>query len=147
MKSNTNKLQGIDLKLVNPELPNLLFIKQNSKLKGEYDKGFGANQIFIINGTGIVTKRDKLTIDFDKEQLYKRVEFFINNPEEEVRKKLELPLDVRDWRFEWALKDLNPRLGFLGRELKRLIIEFLIIDIFTIQGIHVALLVGQLLGL
>ena len=63
--------------------------------------------LFPVNGNGVVTKRDFLTIDEDKESLWKRIQFFINNPEGMVRAELKLPEDVRDWQFNWAKKDLT----------------------------------------
>jgi predicted helicase len=101
-----NNISTIKWQNIEPQTPNYLFIKQDISNLEEYNKGFKINELLKLNGTGIVTKRDKLSIDFDKKVLFERVNYFANNPEGEVRQRLKLPLDVRDWRFDWALKDL-----------------------------------------
>jgi predicted helicase len=102
-KNNIGTIKWQDIK---PKSPNFLFIKQDISNLEEYNKGFKVNELFKVNGTGIVTKRDNLSIDFDKNVLFERVNYFANNPEDEVRQRLKLPSDVRDWKFDWALNDL-----------------------------------------
>lgn len=77
-----------------------------SEGKETYKSGISLKDLFLIQGNGIVTKRDKLTIDRDKSDLWKRILFFFNNNEQTVRSELQLPEDVRDWKFEWAHKDI-----------------------------------------
>ena len=103
---DNNNINTIKWQNLEPKTPSYLFIKQDISNLEEYNKGFKVNEILKLNGTGIVTKRDKLSIDFDKNVLFERVNYFANNPEAEVRQRLKLPSDVRDWKFDWALKDL-----------------------------------------
>jgi predicted helicase len=71
-----------------------------------YLSGFSSRELFEVGGTGIVTKRDNLTIHESESGVRRAVEDFLNLSEIEVRTKYQLPNDVRDWRFEWAKKDL-----------------------------------------
>lgn len=64
------------------------------------------SNIMPLNGAGIITKRDALSIDMDAEVLLKRVELFLNTPPENIHSVFSLPEDVRDWRVEWAKADI-----------------------------------------
>lgn len=86
--------------------PNYEWVIRDESARAKYETGFSLAELFPVKNTGMVTKRDFLTIDFDKAKLWERIQFFVNNPEETVRRQLELPKDVRDWRFEWAKNDL-----------------------------------------
>ncbi|GAG63458.1 unnamed protein product, partial [marine sediment metagenome] len=51
-------------------LPNLLFVQGGSiKVKKEYENGFGIVELFTKNSLGLMTARDNLFIDTDKEKL------------------------------------------------------------------------------
>jgi predicted helicase len=49
--------------------PNYFMVQKDFKSKKIYDKGFKINELFTINNTGIVSKRDKLAFQFDKESI------------------------------------------------------------------------------
>ncbi len=59
-----------------------------------------------LNSVGIVTARDGLTIDMDKDMLWKRVEDFAGADTNSLRARYNLGEDVRDWRVQWAKKDV-----------------------------------------
>ncbi|HAW59308.1 MAG TPA: DNA methyltransferase [Bacteroidales bacterium] len=86
--------------------PSYLFINHNDRLYETYKKGFSLVELFPVNNTGVITKRDKLTINFDKNRLWNNIQYFINNDEKSVRRYFNLPPDVRDWKFSWAKDDL-----------------------------------------
>ena len=65
----------------------------NSKDFGEmeqYSKGFSLRDLFLLSTSGIVTARDSVVIDTDKEILEKRMEYFfdIRNSDDDIRKTL-----------------------------------------------------------
>lgn len=60
-----------------------------------------------VHGNGIVTKRDSLNIHHTPEEVAKVVQDFLKLSEHELRLKYRLPPDVRDWRYEWAKKDIE----------------------------------------
>ena len=87
--------------------PHLGFIARNSELGKYYRLGFSIPELFAVGGTGVVTKRDKLTIHHTESGVQEAIQDFLNMPEHEVRRKYSLPADVRDWRYEWALADVK----------------------------------------
>ncbi|EOZ7525233.1 type ISP restriction/modification enzyme [Enterobacter quasiroggenkampii] len=72
-----------------------------------YQSGFPINIFMPVNGNGIVTKRDKLNIHYTPDGVKQVIEDFLKLSESEVRNKYKLPKDVRDWRYEWARKDIE----------------------------------------
>lgn len=72
-----------------------------------YHEGFGVQELMSVNSVGIVTARDSLTVDFDREVLWSRINDFKNEDAETLRKKYSLGKDVRDWRVQWAKDDVS----------------------------------------
>lgn len=100
---------------LDPKDPYFFFVPKNLALSQEYYSFFALNQIFRNHSYGIQTKRDKITICFEKKTLKSIVSDFIDLPEEKLRKKYRLPADGRDWKSSWAKADLsqigwNPKL-------------------------------------
>lgn len=90
-----------------PTLPNFLFVPQNQDLKQRYDEGFSIVDFMPLRSVGIVTARDALTIDMDKDKLWARVKNFREIGPEEARAKYKLGPDAQDWKVESAQKDIN----------------------------------------
>ncbi len=86
---------------------NFLFLRRNSSKGSAYDEFVALTDLFPINGTGIVTKRDELNIQDTSAKVSEVVKDVLNLPEEQLRKKYRLPADVRDWRYEWATADVR----------------------------------------
>ena len=72
-----------------------------------YEEWTSVRKIFEIDGTGVITKRDALSIHFDSETVWNTVTTFAHLPEQEARTHFNLPPDVRDWQFDWAQKDVR----------------------------------------
>ena len=103
-KHDSNSTNWLELE---PHKPFYLFTSRDESLFKEYDSGFNIRDIFRIDGTGIITKRDKLTIDFDKNTLWDRIQSFAACPQSEAYSKFNLPNDVRDWSVDRAQEDLK----------------------------------------
>lgn len=73
----------------------------------EYEKGFSIRDLFLEGGTGVVTKRDNLTIHRTPGGVWQAVQDMLHLSELEVRTKYDLPEDVRDWKYAWAKRDLQ----------------------------------------
>lgn len=69
--------------------PFYFFIPQNFTSNDEYQRGFSLNDLFPVNVTGIVTARDGLVIDQDREKLKERISYFADPQisDEQVRQK------------------------------------------------------------
>lgn len=103
---NENSGNTIQWQEIDPLPPNYEWIQINKRTKMEYEQGFSINELFELKNTGVVTKRDELCIQETHDKMWQAVQDFINLSESEVRQKYSIPADVRDWKFEWAKKDL-----------------------------------------
>jgi hypothetical protein len=81
-------------------------VKRQHALEAEYQNGAYVPELMPLNGTGIVTKRDNLTIHESFVGVQQAINDIANLPEMEFRKKYGLPEDVRDWQYSWAKKDV-----------------------------------------
>jgi hypothetical protein len=80
----------------------------------EYRSGVAIDELFMVYGTGIISARDSVVIDFDRNALEKRMEYFGSSSysDDEVRRKLfgrkkagrYLPGDSRGWQLAEARK-------------------------------------------
>ncbi|MBZ0163347.1 MAG: N-6 DNA methylase [Notoacmeibacter sp.] len=82
------------------------FVMRDFGLEEEYEKGFGVQELMPVNSVGIVTARDALTIDMDKDALWRRVQDFTKLDAEELRRKYGLGKDVQDWSVRSAKADV-----------------------------------------
>lgn len=103
----TNDFKSTKWKKLSPEPPFYLFTPRDNKLAKEYEKGWKLTDIFPVNSVGIVTARDKLTIQWTTEGLRELVSRFKEFSDEKARSYYSLPPDVRDWKVSWARKDLH----------------------------------------
>ena len=90
-----------------PTSPWYLFVPQDQTLRAEYEQGWKVTDIFPLNSVGIVTARDRLTVQWNKEELLLVVRDFAALPVEEAREKYKLGEDVRDWKVALAQEDLR----------------------------------------
>ena len=113
---NTN-LQSIQWKSIECKEPFFFFVPKSENNKNEYDSGFGINELFFVNVTGIVTARDSLVIDIEKETLLKRIQKFcdLSLNDDELRKWL-FPNkendkyhagDTRGWKLSKARRKIK----------------------------------------
>lgn len=107
-----NALDSIAWATLQPKSPFYLFIPQNESLRAEYDKGLSIKNIFKISSVGIVGGRDKFVMsDSDSleslEKFKKRIKKFMELDKENARKEFDLGKDSRDWKIEYAQKELR----------------------------------------
>ena len=82
-------------------------VRRDYSTQSAYEQGFAITAFMPVNSVGIVTARDALSIDDDKERLWQRVQDFASLPPEAAREKYKLGKDVRDWQVQWAQADVN----------------------------------------
>ena len=104
---NTNSISSVNFEEIKPQAPDFLFKKIDVDLKKTYNEGFGVDELFQLGAVGIITARDGLNLDFDKETLYHRIDDFRSLDVETARQKYHLGKDVRDWKVDWAQNDVN----------------------------------------
>lgn len=85
--------------------PNYFFVAKSFEEQKEYDKGFSVAEIFSVNSVGIVTAKDSILINENKEALLKTVEehYHIEADEDKVHMISYRPFDSRFVYFDTDL--------------------------------------------
>lgn len=103
-------INSIHLTEIEAASPNYILTAQDSSLRAEFESGTSLPSILSMHSVGIVTARDQLSIHFNKQEILETVSDFAELPSDVARSKYSLGEDARDWRVEWAQRDLlrNP---------------------------------------
>lgn len=80
--------------------------QQNLEQKNEYDKGISLIDLFRVSSAGIVTGRDKITIQKNKNDIENIVRDFSLKSPDDIRLKYDLGKDT-DWTIKNAISDIN----------------------------------------
>ncbi|WQS67061.1 N-6 DNA methylase [Helicobacter pylori] len=102
-----NDLNSIEWLELAPREPFYLLIPQETLLLDEYEQGFSVKDMFQISSVGIVTGRDHVIFHKDKESLLKLLKDFSTLEPSELRRIYKIKKDSRDWRLEYAIKDVR----------------------------------------
>ncbi|MGL2395853.1 type ISP restriction/modification enzyme [Helicobacter pylori] len=102
-----NDLNSIEWLELAPREPFYLLIPQETPLLEEYEQGFSVQDMFQISSVGIVTGRDHVVFHKDKESLLKLLKDFSTLEPSELRRIYKIKKDSRDWRLEYAIKDVK----------------------------------------
>ena len=107
-----NWLDNTDFKKENyvkiePQSPYYFLIKRDTEKIRQYLDWKQINDIFPVNSVGIVTARDKLTIQWSAHEMWNTILNFSRMEPELARLAYELGKDVRDWKVSFAQKDLK----------------------------------------
>ncbi|GAA6795978.1 DNA methyltransferase [Helicobacter pylori] len=102
-----NDLNSIEWLELTPREPFYLLIPQETSLLDEYEQGFSVQDMFQVGSTGICSQRDHVVFHKDKESLLKLLKDFSTLEPSELRRKYNIKKDGRDWRLEYAIKDVK----------------------------------------
>ncbi len=102
-----NDLNSIEWLELAPREPFYLLIPQKTPLLEEYEQGFSVQDMFQISSVGIVTGRDHVVFHKDKESLLKLLKDFSTLEPSELRRIYKIKKDSRDWRLEYAIRDVR----------------------------------------
>ncbi len=91
--------------------PAFPFVTRDYDVEAEYIKGFSVAELMPVNSNGIVTARDELTIDMDRDALWNRVQDFAQTDSETLRDRYNLGKDVQDWSVARAKADVISNLA------------------------------------
>ena len=103
---NAHSIHEISWRTIIPAAPQFMFLSEDSGEKKKYESGISLRELFGVNGTGVLTKRDELCVHFTPESALQAAVDMATLPEELVRGKYHIPDDVRDWKYDWARKDV-----------------------------------------
>lgn len=85
---------------------NFPFEPRDYELERLYLTGFAVPELLNVNSVGIVTARDSLTIDIERNKLWDRVKDFKQSEPEALRTRYSLGSDAQDWTVEGAKRDV-----------------------------------------
>ncbi len=102
-----NDLNSIEWLEIAPRAPFYLLIPQETPLLEEYEQGFSVQEMFQVGSTGICSQRDHVVFHKDKKSLLKLLKDFSTLEPSELRRKYNIKKDGRDWRLEYAIKDVK----------------------------------------
>lgn len=92
---------------IKPSTPWYFFKPYDTKHIKHYLKWKKINEIFPVNTVGFVTGRDAMTIGFSEDEIWTRIRKFIRLDRETAREAFSLGNDSRDWKVEFAQKDIK----------------------------------------
>ena len=87
--------------------PRYLFVPRDESLAEEYEAGWSLLEVFPTNSVGIVTSRDKLTIQWTHDEMKQVASTFAELSEEDARTRFHLGRDVEDWSVQRAQVDIR----------------------------------------
>ncbi len=99
-------LEHTEWRELNPVSPFYLFVPRDDALAATYQRFPSVPDVFPVNSVGIVTARDRLTVHWTPEEVWKTVTVFSRMAPDLARQGYELGEDARDWKVELAQKDL-----------------------------------------
>ncbi len=102
----SNDVESTDWTQLNPKSPQFPFIPRGPN-EEEYERGWKLTDILPVNSVGIVTARDKLTIQWSEDDMRRVAADFARLPVETAREKYSLRPDSQDWKVSTAQQDLK----------------------------------------
>ncbi|MGB3421500.1 MAG: type ISP restriction/modification enzyme [Dolichospermum sp.] len=101
-------LDNIDWIEIQPTAPNYFFAPKDFDLATEYNQGWNVTDIFPVNSTGVKTHRDHFVIDFDLEELRKRIQDFrdLRISDDQIINQYSLN-NTSEWNISNKRKSLN----------------------------------------
>lgn len=111
-----NDIKTTEWTKLSPNSPYYFFVKRDESKRKEFERFTSVESILPINVTGIVTARDNFVIDFDKNELLRRIREFRNLTvsDDQIRNKYfpkkgspkYLAGDTRGWKLSEAREEI-----------------------------------------
>ncbi len=102
-----NDLDSIEWLELTPRKPFYSLLPLQTRLLDEYEQGFSVKDMFQVGSTGICSQRDHVVFHKDKESLLELLKDFSTLEPSELRRKYNIGDDGRDWRLEYAIRDVR----------------------------------------
>ncbi len=112
-----NDLNSIEWLELTPREPFYLLLPLETRLLDEYEQGFSVQKMFQIGGTGICSQRDHVVFHKKKESLLKLLKDFSTLEPSELHRKYDIGNDGRDWRLEYAIRDVRANADNLEKHI------------------------------
>lgn len=103
--SNLDNVNWVELQ---PTSPQYLFIRQDTRLKPEYESGWLVTEIFKTYASTVTTARNDFSMAFEPETLIRRIKDLIDKSQSDENLKTKYDLkDVSYWKLSDARKELR----------------------------------------
>ena len=102
-----NHVETTEWTALSPKSPLYLFVPRDEEMNDEYETGVKITDVFPVHSVGIATARDKLTIQWTREDVRRVTSDFVGLSEEKARARYNLGKDARDWKVSLAQEDLR----------------------------------------
>ncbi|UOS28467.1 N-6 DNA methylase [Helicobacter pylori] len=102
-----NDLNSIEWLELTPREPFYLLLPLETPLLDEYEQGFSVKDMFQVGSVGIVTGRDHVVFHKKEESLLELLKDFSTLEPSELRRKYDIGDDSRDWRLEYAIREVK----------------------------------------
>ena len=99
--------QSVAYSPIDAKPPHFFLSRKDFSGASDYERFVPLPDVFANRSYGIQTKRDKLTIGFERSELAERIQYLLQHDDERVRQRFSLPADGRDWRVSWARDDVS----------------------------------------
>ena len=103
----SNDIESTSWEELTPKLPRYLFIPRDETLAEEYEAGWAIPDVFPVNSVGIVTAKDKLAIQWTRDQMKEVAATFPRLSQDEVRSRFDLGRRVHDSTIWQAQADIR----------------------------------------
>lgn len=112
-----NDLNSVEWLELTPRKPFYLLLPLKTRLLDEYEQGFSVQKMFQVGGTGICSQRDRVVFHKKKESLLELLKDFSTLEPSELRRKYDIGDDGRDWRLEYAIRDVRANADNLEKHI------------------------------
>lgn len=103
-KNDIKSTEWVELK---PHDPFYFLVQKDESGWDTYNNFVNITDVFPVKSVGIVTARDKLTIQWTENDMWNLVRNFSSMEPELARNAYQLGKDVRDWKVQYAQEDLK----------------------------------------
>ncbi|WP_210362447.1 type ISP restriction/modification enzyme [Borreliella garinii] len=104
---NKNHIYDLNFEKLDYKEPNYFFLKKDLSNEDIYNKGKSLIDIFNEFTVGIVTRKDKIAIDYTKDNLMDKLKDFAYLPEQDARNKYDIEKDSMFWKLSEIQKFLK----------------------------------------
>jgi hypothetical protein len=106
IKLEKSSVLSTEWKKIIPEQPYHFFVPKDFRQLDEYSIYPSLTDVFSVNGPGVKTERDGVSIHWRLDELKQAVKAFKEVPEDHLRAQFELGPDSRDWKITNAKADV-----------------------------------------
>jgi len=104
---NAHDQKKTEWRELRPASPYYLFVPHDRSLEAQYRRFTGVSEIMPVNGVGIITRKDELTIRWSQHEAWNTVQRFLQLSPELARAGYQVGSDTSNWQVARAQKDLR----------------------------------------